>query len=202
MQEEISTKPIISNKKVFIINDSDTMTKEAGNCLLKTLEEPPEYSVIILIAQTEAKLLNTIKSRCMKIVFNPIEKNKIQDTVKELKGISLDDNIIDKSMGSIGKALQMQEKIDLYKNVDSILNQLEKRDIIYLLNNSDVLYNEKENIQEILDYLIASLYKTKQMNKLNCIKYIEQTKRRINANCNYDMCIDYLLMNIHKEVNS
>ena len=41
MQEEIYTKPIISNKKVYIIDNADTMTKEAQNCLLKTLEEPP-----------------------------------------------------------------------------------------------------------------------------------------------------------------
>ena len=64
MQENVYTKPIVSRKKVFIINDSDKMTEEAQNSLLKTLEEPPEYIMIILITANENKLLNTIKSRC------------------------------------------------------------------------------------------------------------------------------------------
>ena len=77
MQEKIAEKPIASNKKVYIINNSDTMTKEAQNCLLKTLEEPPEYAVIILVLANENNMLNTIKSRCTKIMFNPISKEEI-----------------------------------------------------------------------------------------------------------------------------
>ena len=73
MQENVYTKSIVSRKKVFIINDSDKMTEEAQNSLLKTLEEPPEYIMIILITANENKLLNTIKSRCLKISFNNLE---------------------------------------------------------------------------------------------------------------------------------
>ena len=58
MQEKISEKPITSSRKVYLIVDSDTMTKEAQNCLLKTLEEPPEFVTIILITSNESKLLN------------------------------------------------------------------------------------------------------------------------------------------------
>lgn len=56
MQENVYTKPIVSRKKIFIINDSDKMTEEAQNSLLKTLEEPPEYIMIILITANENKL--------------------------------------------------------------------------------------------------------------------------------------------------
>ena len=77
MQEKIAEKPIASNKKVYISNNSDTMTKEAQNCLLKTLEEPPEYAVIILVLANENNMLNTIKSRCTKIMFNPLSKEEI-----------------------------------------------------------------------------------------------------------------------------
>ena len=77
MQEKIAEKPIASNKKVYIINNSDTMTKEAQNCLLKTLEEPPEYAVIILVLANENNMLYTIKSRCTKIMFNPLSKEEI-----------------------------------------------------------------------------------------------------------------------------
>lgn len=49
IQKEIQEKPIVSGKKVCIIDDADKMTKEAQNCLLKTLEEPPTYATIILV---------------------------------------------------------------------------------------------------------------------------------------------------------
>ena len=62
MQKSVSEKPIISNHKVCIIDDADLMTKEAQNCLLKTLEEPPEYIVIILIVSNENKINEAINN--------------------------------------------------------------------------------------------------------------------------------------------
>ena len=53
LTNKIIEKPIISSKKVYIINDAEKMTKEAQNCLLKTLEEPPEFAVLILITSNE-----------------------------------------------------------------------------------------------------------------------------------------------------
>ena len=77
--EKIYEKPILSSKKVYIINDFDKMTKEAQNCLLKTLEEPPEFVVIILISSNENIILNTIKSRCMTIKFHNINDKELLD---------------------------------------------------------------------------------------------------------------------------
>ena len=61
LQKRIQEKPIISTKKVYIIDDADYMTKEAQNCLLKTLEEPPGFATIILIGSNENAFLTTIK---------------------------------------------------------------------------------------------------------------------------------------------
>ena len=72
MQKKIVEQPIISNKKVYIIDDADLMTREAQNCLLKTLEEPPEFANIILIGSNESNFLSTIKSRCTTIKFGEI----------------------------------------------------------------------------------------------------------------------------------
>lgn len=74
MQEKVLEKPIISNKKVYVIKDAHLMTKEAQNCLLKTLEEPPSFITIIMTGSNESMFLNTIKSRCMKITFQKIRK--------------------------------------------------------------------------------------------------------------------------------
>ena len=78
LQEQISEKPIVSEKKIYIINNADLMTIEAQNCLLKTLEEPPEYALIILVLSNENKLLNTINSRCTKISFNKLTNEDLQ----------------------------------------------------------------------------------------------------------------------------
>ena len=78
MQNKIAEKPINSEYKVYIIDDAELMRDDAQNCLLKTLEEPPEYVVIILITANENKILNTIKSRCMKLYFNKLENNDMR----------------------------------------------------------------------------------------------------------------------------
>ncbi len=83
MQQKIYEKPITSSKKVYIINNAENMTKEAGNCLLKTLEEPPEFACIILVTNNESRVLTTIKSRCTKILFT--EETKEELTEEETK---------------------------------------------------------------------------------------------------------------------
>lgn len=94
--DKVIEKPVLSEKKVYIINDADKMTKEAQNCLLKTLEEPQEYMVIILIAENENKILNTIKSRCTKILFEPLTNDEITELLREKKyDVDLTDNMFD-----------------------------------------------------------------------------------------------------------
>ena len=177
------------------------MTKEAQNCLLKTLEEPPEYATIILITSNESKLLNTIKSRCMKISFDVIQDSKIQEKIKEILQEEPEIQFIQKSEGSIGKAIKLQQEKEIYEQVENILENIDKKDLITILNNSDVLYKEKDRIQEILEYIIVYLYNSKDIKKLNTIKYVEETKKRLLANSNYDMCIDFLLMKLSEEIS-
>lgn len=201
MQEKISEKPITSKRKVYLIIDSDVMTKEAQNCLLKTLEEPPEYATIILIASNESKLLNTIKSRCMKVVFEGVLEEQIENEVRKLLAVEPLKELIKRSEGSIGKALDLHEKREIYEQVNYILNNIEGQDLITTLNSSEILYKEKENIHEILEYINISLYHTKEIRRINCIRNVEEVKKRLLSNSNYDMCIDYLLMKLWEEIN-
>lgn len=200
MQEKISEKPITSKRKVYLIINSEAMTKEAQNCLLKTLEEPPEYACIILTSNNESKLLNTIKSRCMKIYFDKIEEKEIEYYIKNELNIDISKKLIEKSEGSIGKAIKLEQEKETYEKLNNLLENIEKYDLITLLNKAEILYKEKEKVEEILEYINVFLYNTKEIKKLNCITHIEETKRRILANSNYDMCIDYLLMKLWEEM--
>ena len=199
MQRKIIEAPIISQNKVYIINDADLMTIEAQNCLLKTIEEPPEFVTIILITANESKILNTIKSRCLKINFKNIETNKLKDFLeKNYKINSISENEIRLYNGSIGKALKIQEKKEIYTKVESVFENIENYNIITAKNNLEVLYKEKDYINELLDYInVIFINKAKENIKyVDYINIVEQTKRKINSNCNYDMTIDSLLFSI------
>lgn len=204
IQRKIQEKPIISNKKVYIINDADKMTTEAQNCLLKTLEEPPEYSTIILIGSNENMFLSTIKSRCMIIHFSKIEDEKIRKYLEEkyeLKDIK--QNMLEMFQGSIGKAILLKDKKEQYEKIEVIIKSLRKKSIIDILNMSEILYKSKEEIFDILEYINVILIKLARTDYeyIKCINIVEDTKTRLKQNANYDMSIDNMLFNMWEDVN-
>ena len=204
LQRKIAEKPIISENKVYIIDDADKMTTEAQNCLLKTLEEPPEYITIILICSNENNLLSTIKSRCTRMYFEPIEIEKVKKYIMNQHIFeNVNEEVLELSQGSIGKALKLLEHQSLYEHLEEILEHLSDRDLIDILSMSEEIYKSKEEISSILEYMnvFALKLSKKNINYIKCIDTIEETKKRLKANSNYDMCIDNLLFNIWEEVN-
>ena len=204
LQRKIVEQPIISNKKVYIIDEADSMTKEAQNCLLKTLEEPPEFAVIILIGSNESNFLSTIKSRCTIIKFNSIPSEQVKNYIEQKYDIHpISENIILASEGSIGKAEILKDKQELYNAIDNILANIEKMDLIDTLKNADIIYKSQEDKIDILEYINIILYRKSRQNAkyLNCINIIEDTKKRLKANSNYNMTIDNMIMTIWEEIH-
>ena len=76
---DIQVKPYQSPYKIYIIDDADKMTENAQNALLKTIEEPPDYAIILLLARSRQNLLATILSRCIILDLKPIELKLIKD---------------------------------------------------------------------------------------------------------------------------
>ena len=204
LQTKIIEKPIISNRKVYIIDECETMTKEAQNCLLKTLEEPPEYAIIILICSNENMLLSTIKSRCTKISFQKISKEEIQNFL-ETHGLfkNITENMLDAINGSIGKAYKIKEKEELYEQLEKILENIDTYDKIEFIKNAESLYKEKDNITDALEYINVILFKKAKADDrfLNCIQYVEKAKNKLKQNANYDMTLDDMLFHLWEEVN-
>lgn len=212
--EDIYQKPIVSEKKVYIINDCNKMTVEAQNSLLKTLEEPPKYIVIILISSNESMLLNTIKSRCSKIQFENIPEEEIIQYIREndneeIKNIKLSEDILKMSNGSIGRLLKVTKNIEEYNKVEIFMNSFLNKKIkskIDFIKEANILYKSKDIIIDLLDYINVILYsntnnKENMIGILNSIMLIENTKVKLNANCNYDMCIDEVLLKMWEEIN-
>lgn len=208
MQRKIAEKPIISHHKVYIIDSADKMTPEAQNCLLKTLEEPPEYIVIILITSNENKVLNTIKSRCMKLYFNNLDKNSVKKVLTEkFEMEDINDSFLDAVGGSIKKALLIKEKSSEYEQITKLFDIIDKENLVNFINSASIIYENKDDIYNILDYINILLdikIRSNSNNSFkfaNCIFTVEEVKKRLRANSNYDMSIDYLLMNMWKEIN-
>ena len=199
MQKKVQELPIVSDRKVYIIDDSEYLTKEAQNCLLKTLEEPPEFVTIILIVSNENKILNTIKSRCLKIYFNDLSNEELNKYIFEnIENVQFSENMLKACGGSIGKAKQIYENKQIYESLEQIFNNIEDYSLLDVMSKVEILYKSKDAIQDILEYLNTIFIKKAKENikYIDYIKYVEETKININTNCNYDMSIDNLIFKI------
>lgn len=201
--EKVVEKPIVSNRKLYIINDFEKMTKEAQNCLLKTLEEPPEFVTIILISSNENLILNTIKSRCMALKFKNIKDEELLNyCINNLGFDSVSNNLLKSFGGSIGKAIKLKDNKDNYDKIDTIISNVKNMDLITFLSEGKILY-DKDNIGDILDYIIVCLYSKYEENEkyINCIQFVKKALERLRANSNFDMSLDNMLIDIWEELN-
>jgi len=150
------------NYKVIIINDAHNLTQEASNSFLKVLEEPSKRTIFILITQYPEKLLETIKSRCFKIHFSPINRDLIKDflskKIEDVDKIDLLSRICD---GSLKKAISMTDEEFFIKRKKRILSFLSflKREKPYVdflkemsseENTSEVVISYEEVISDMI----------------------------------------------------
>ncbi len=152
MQESIYNKPILSNRKVYIIDDSQKMTKDAQNALLKTLEEPPEYVTIILICSNENLLLNTIISRLIKIPFKPIRLEELKKYNEKVHVIASSSEILLKMInGSIGRMYSIQGKEAFYGSCSKVFASIDESSMLDFFQKTKEIYESKEDIDEVLN---------------------------------------------------
>lgn len=203
--KNVLEKPIQGEKKIYIINNSENMTREAQNSLLKTLEEPPEYVIVILITSNENLLLNTIKSRCIKFQFQNLSDEEIKQYFRMANQV-IDDSIIKIFGGSIEKTLKLKDNLDTYKNIKNIFKNIENLRGLQILNLKETIFKDKDEIFSILDYINTIFFdkileNIKTANKYQkCIEIIEESKLRLKRNSNYDMTIDNLLLTLERSL--
>lgn len=190
--DDIYIVPATGERKVYIIDDAHHLNVAAQNTLLKTLEEPPKYITIILVASNSSSFLTTILSRVNQIPFEGVTNDILKNYLVSNFNISLDDSVVEYIDGSIGKAINIinNNLIEEYKNIDELYKFIQNKDIIEAFKHSS---NIKFNDEDSLDYLEFVLYKK---NKYNCIKIIENAKNRLKFNGNYDIIIDSMLLRL------
>ena len=157
LQDSIYIKPYESKKKIYIINDSHKMTVQAANTFLKTLEEPPEDTIIIMITINKDLLLDTIASRCQIINFEMLGHKEVEKILVEDYNINEEKSklLAAYSKGNVYKALKIldgEDKTLEYR--DEIVDIVEKiiEDGKSAVFDYEKYFNSgKDNIDEILD---------------------------------------------------
>ena len=231
LQSDILVKPYKSYK-IYVIDEAQKMTVEAQNALLKTLEEPPKYAIIILITNNKESLLDTIKSRCDIIKFTPIPLVEVADYLTQT---GVDKNraslLANFSRGSMQKAIELSESEDFHIMRDEVQKYVETFLTGSMLDIMDIqssIEKYKDNITNVLD-LLVNYFRDIMMVKENVdssmiinldrlvfiknmstkitysqlskiIDIIEETKNKLRSNCNFNISIQVMTLNIYEVI--
>lgn len=156
--KNITLKPYRNKYKIFIIPDADKMNILAQNAFLKTLEEPPEYGIFLLLCENYNKFLVTILSRCIMFKLHPLAYNIVADYLIKNMGITPDLAQLYSiySQGSIGKASDLINSEEFRDTRDMAIEtavKLEDADMIVLYSLVDVLKEQRGLIDQILEIM-------------------------------------------------
>ena len=121
---DIAIKPYSSPHKIYIMNEAEKMTPGAQNALLKTLEEPPEYAIIILLTTNVNSLLQTILSRCVVLNMKPVADEQVKKYLMEEMHVPdyRAEVCVAFARGNIGRARQLAVSEDFEKVKEEALS--------------------------------------------------------------------------------
>lgn len=156
---DVVVRPFQSKYKIYIMNEAEKMTPQAQNALLKTLEEPPEYVVILLLSTSKTSLLPTVLSRCVQLDMRPVEDKTVRKYL--MKDLQIPDYKADICVafarGNIGKArnLASSEEFDNIKNeAIRILKYIKTMDTADMIKTLKKLEEYKVNIDDFMDIMM------------------------------------------------
>ena len=229
INNDIGIKPYSSPRKVYIMNEGEKMTVQAQNALLKTLEEPPEYAVIIILTTNVDSLLPTILSRCVVLNMKPVEDALVKKyLMTELQVPDYKANIcVAFARGNVGKAKLLANSEEFEKVKDEAvtlvkhINEMETHEVVKAIKKISEYKLDVNDYLDILSiwYRDVLLYKaTRDMNGLifrdefqqiskmadrstyegieTIVNALQQAKRRLDANVNFDLTMELLLLTI------
>ena len=189
---DVQIKPYSSPYKVYIVPDAEKMTVQAQNALLKTIEEPPAYAVILLLTTNASAFLPTILSRCVMLTLKPVPDEQVRSYLMEHVQIPdyQADICVAFAQGNIGKAVELASS-DTFQEIKTAAMHLAKHipdmEISEINQNVKDVATFKMDIQDYLD-LLAIWYRDalyfKATNDINGCVFkdeiniiVEQTKK-------------------------
>lgn len=173
--ENIYEKPFLLDKKIYFIENFEYLNTNSQNAMLKILEEPPHFIVIVLLSKNTNNILDTIKSRCLKVYLN--EKENIED---------------DNSLLIINEDIE-ENKFNIYRDIFKDVKTMPKS--IYYSKYNKII--NKDDIKELIVYLEKLIaYNIEEYYIYTNI--IKKVKQKALGNLNFEMLKDYLILNIYE----
>lgn len=158
--EDVSLRPYYGPYKIYIIDEADRMNMAAQNALLKTLEDPPDYAVIMLLAESSEGFLSTIRSRCMKLSVVPVDDERLMKWIGSRHRLpEYETRIIAAfASGNPGKAdrLASGEEFEAARNrVSGLLAHIDEQPADRLLEEGEILASEYgSRLSELFDFFV------------------------------------------------
>ena len=194
INDTIMIRPYSSYYKIYIVDEAEKMTQQAQNALLKTIEEPPSYAVIILITTNQEAFLPTILSRCVQMKLKPLKDFTIKSYLTQNLHVPEKDADICTAFarGNLGKAIHLassDEFKELFQKVMVLVKNVRTMDISMLLDCIREMKEQNFDIGEVLDlmqlwYRDVLMFKvTKDMNLLifkDEYKMINETGEKVD----------------------
>lgn len=196
INNDVAIKPYSSPYKIYIMNEAEKMTVQAQNAILKTLEEPPEYAVILLLTSNVNSLLPTILSRCVVLNMKPVSDSLVRKYLMEQMQIPdyKAEVCVAFARGNIGKARLLASSED-FENVKgeavSLLKYIQDMELHEIIAAIKKINDYKLEINDYLD-IIAIWYRDvllfKATNDVNHLVFREeiQTLRNIARRSSYE----------------
>ncbi|MFQ5848296.1 MAG: DNA polymerase III subunit delta' [Candidatus Methylomirabilales bacterium] len=157
LAQEAALRPYEGHRKVFIVDRAETMTEQAQNALLKTLEEPPRATVLVLIAPEASALLPTIASRCSQIRFAPLPEGAVAARL-QAEGCAEGEAHVLASLagGSLGRAHELRQSPlqEIWDLVEAVFTIPPAR-ILPVLDLTERVVGQKETLSFFLEALLA-----------------------------------------------
>lgn len=207
INQDIVIKPYSSPHKVYIMNEGEKMTPQAQNALLKTLEEPPAYAVIIILTTNIDAMLPTILSRCVCLHMKPAPDEEIRTYLMEQLKVPdyKADVCVAFARGNVGKAkaLATSEEFDNIKaDAVSLLKYIAEMDTSEMVDAIKKISEYKLNIDDYLD-IIAVWYRDvllfKATNDANHLIFKDEIQyiRKVADKSSYEG-IEYIIQAIER----
>ena len=211
--KDISVRPYGSRYKVYIIEGADSLTIEAQNAMLKTLEEPPAYGLILLLAESAASFLPTILSRCVRIPLQPLNIALVRAGL-EKRGIRGEKASIAAAFaqGSIGQALKLCED-ETFEEVRcklfQFLGQLPQLSQLEIMRGASI-WEQYKSEQDAIFSLMLIWYRdiivyqeTQDPAQLMCTDQLETIQKMASYYSSRKLIqLTDLVLDIHKKLKS
>lgn len=196
INDTIMIRPYSSYYKIYIVDEAEKMTVQAQNALLKTIEEPPSYAIIMLLTTNQEAFLPTILSRCVQLKLKPQTDAVVKSYLMGSLGIkeSRADIYAAFARGNLGRAIHLASSEEfqlLYSELLHMLKHLKEMDIMELLFYIKKMKDENLDIYDCLDFMQLwyrdiLMYKVTQDINLLIFREEFNTMKEMSASSAYD----------------